>query len=139
MSLKGFTPSNTLAWELTRSNRKSQFQKFTGECQKSIPTTSHVVNGSNCRTQLLAEESRLGNKGSNSKFEVSKVNSQHTRGKSPRSVRSGPQVVEKIPIRFLRTDLANNVKSCQKNVVSHFRRQPLPRHLQEASLFLKPS
>jgi len=28
--------------------------------QKSIPTTSHVVNGSNCRTRQLVEESRAG-------------------------------------------------------------------------------
>ena len=27
--------------------------------QKSIPTTSHLVNDSNCRTQLLVEESRV--------------------------------------------------------------------------------
>ena len=48
--------------ELTRGNRQSQLYEFAGELtSKSIPTTSHVVNGSNCRTQLLEEESRVVN------------------------------------------------------------------------------
>ena len=46
--------------ELTRGNRTSQFHEFTGELTpKAIPTFSNVVNGSNCRTQLLVEESRV--------------------------------------------------------------------------------
>jgi hypothetical protein len=46
--------------ESTRGNRRSQFYDCTGELtQKSIPTTSHVVNGSTCQTQLLVEESRV--------------------------------------------------------------------------------
>ena len=38
----------------------SQFHNFTGEFQKSVRTAAHVVNGSNCRTQLLVEESGVG-------------------------------------------------------------------------------
>ena len=45
--------------ELTRGNRKSQLHEFTGELPSTlILTTSHVVHGSNCRTQLFVEESR---------------------------------------------------------------------------------
>ena len=46
--------------ELTRGNRKRQFHELIGELtSKSIPTSSHVVNGSNCRTQQLVEKSRV--------------------------------------------------------------------------------
>ena len=46
--------------ELTQGNRKSQFHEFAGELTSKVnPTTSHVVNGSNCQTQLLLEESRV--------------------------------------------------------------------------------
>ena len=46
--------------ELTPVNCKSQFREFTGELTLKVdPTTSHVVNGSNCRNQLRVEESRV--------------------------------------------------------------------------------
>ena len=46
--------------ELTRGTRKSQFHAVTGELtSKSIPTTTQVVDGSNCRTLLLVEGSRV--------------------------------------------------------------------------------
>ena len=46
--------------ELTQGNRKSQFHEFAGELTSKVnPTTSHVVNDSNCQTQLLFEESRV--------------------------------------------------------------------------------
>ena len=46
---------------LAQSNRKSQSHEFTGKLT-SNSTTSYVVNGSNCRTQQLVEESRVDSK-----------------------------------------------------------------------------